>query len=49
MKAKSSLAACLAAGTLLFAHLAAAQSMTGALIGTVKDEHGAVPAMPASR
>jgi Carboxypeptidase regulatory-like domain/TonB dependent receptor-like, beta-barrel len=33
---------CLAAGILLWAHLAAAQSMTGALIGVVKDEHGGV-------
>ena len=42
MKAEQSLAACVAAGTLLVAQLAAAQSMTGALVGTVKDEHGAV-------
>ena len=42
MKAEHSLAACVAAGTLLVAQLAAAQSMTGALVGTVKDEHGAV-------
>ena len=48
MKAKYSLAACLTAGTLLIAHLAAAQSMTGALVGTIKDEHVAVLTMPAS-
>jgi hypothetical protein len=38
---------CLAAGIVLWAHLAAAQSLTGALIGVVKDEHGGV--LPAAR
>src|SRR5262245_53984625 len=37
-----SLTMVVAAGTVLVAHLAAAQALTGALVGTVKDEQGAV-------